>query len=136
MKSVPVIAVTSQNRRTVTGHAGRCRRFKLFDPCTGEETGGFDLPLEGVLHEVDPLPGHPLAQAGILITGGAGPGLCQRLARHGIGVYLTTTESPEEAVREFLAGKPSATAAASGCNHGHGHGHHHHHDHDHAEDGD
>jgi hypothetical protein len=125
MDYAPIIAVTSQNRRTVTGHAGRCRRFKFFDPMTGEETGGFELPLEGVLHEADPLPGHPLAQAGTLITGGAGPGLRQRLARHGIDVYLTTTESPEEAVREFLAGKPSAVGAASGCDHTHGHDHHH-----------
>lgn len=130
MKYMPIIAVTSQNRRTVTGHAGRCRRFKLFDPATGEETGGFELPLEGVLHETDPLPGHPLAQAGTLITGGAGPGLRQRLAQFGIDVYLTATESPVEAVREFLAGKPSAVGATSGCDHEHNHGHRHHHDHE------
>lgn len=125
MRYAPIIAVTSQNRRTVTGHAGRCRRFKLFDPSTGEETGGFELPLTDVLHEADPVPGHPLAQAGILITGGAGPGLRQRLARYGIDVYLTTTESPQDAVREFLSGKPSAVGATGGCNHEHGHDHHH-----------
>jgi predicted Fe-Mo cluster-binding NifX family protein len=131
MDYAPIIAVTSQNHRTVTGHAGRCRRFKLFDPATGEETGGFELPLEGVLHEVDPLPGHPLAQAGTLITGGAGPGLRQRLAQFGINVYLTTTVSPEEAVREYIAGKPSAVGATSSCDHTHGHDHHHH---DHEEE--
>lgn len=118
------IAVCSQNRRTVTGHAGRCRRFKLFDPDTCQETGGFELPLDMVLHETDPLPGHPLAQVATLITAGAGPGLRQRLARHGIAVYLTATESPTEAVREFLAGRPSAAHLAAGCDHGHGHAHH------------
>jgi predicted Fe-Mo cluster-binding NifX family protein len=123
-KSSRGIAVTSQNRRTVTGHAGRCRRFKLFDPASCAEIGEFELPLDGVLHEADPVPGHPLLQVGTLITGGAGPGLRQRLARLGIGVYLTATESPADAVREFLAGKPSMPDAASACDHDHGHSHH------------
>lgn len=122
------IAVCSQNRRTVTGHAGRCRRFKLFDPDTCREIGEFELSLDDVLHEVDPVPGHPLAQAATLITAGAGPGLRQRLTRHGIAVYLTTTESPVDAVREFLAGKPSAMIPSGGCDHSHG-------DHRHDEDG-
>lgn len=119
------IAVTSQNRRTVTSHAGRCRRFKLFDPASGLEIGEIELPLDAVLHEVDPLPGHPLALAGTLITTGAGPGLSRRLSRCGIAVHLTATETPADAVREFLAGVPSVVMPAESCNHGN----HHHHDH-------
>lgn len=117
------IAVASQNRHTVTAHVGRCRRFKLFDPYTGVETGEIELPLDAVLHEVDPVPCHPLAQASVLIASGAGPGLRQRLARYGINVYLAASESPAEAVREFLAGVPSAVMPAESCGHEHGGGH-------------
>jgi predicted Fe-Mo cluster-binding NifX family protein len=123
-RTAQLIAVASQNRRTVTGHVGRCRRFKLFDPHTGAEVSEIELPLDAVLHEVDPSPGHPLAQAGALITSGAGPGLQQRLARYGIDVHLTANEVPAEAVR---AGVPSAVMPAESCGHGHA-GHHHHHD--------
>lgn len=126
MTSSRAIAVTSQNRRTVTGHAGRCRRFKLFDPVSCAEVGELELPLDGVLHEADPVPGHPLALVGTLITTGAGPGLRQRLARLGIAVYLTDNASPADAVREFLAGKPAVPGVSSGCDHDQGHGHHHH----------
>lgn len=121
-----LIAVTSQNRHTVTGHAGRCRRFKLFDPASGCENGEIELPIDAVLHEADPQPGHPLALAGTLITTGAGPGLRQRLARYGIAVHLTASTVPAEAVRDFLAGVPSAAMAEESCSHGHGeHGRHH-----------
>lgn len=125
MRADRFIAVASQNRRTVTGHAGRCRRFKLFDPADGRESGEIELPLEAVLHEVDPLPGHPLAGAATLITSGAGPGLSRRLARCGIAVHLTGTETPEDAVREFLAGVPSLALPAHACEHGHDHSHGH-----------
>jgi predicted Fe-Mo cluster-binding NifX family protein len=30
------IGITSQNRRTVTGHAGRCRRFWVYDVKDGQ----------------------------------------------------------------------------------------------------
>lgn len=123
LQQARLIAVTSQNYRTVTGHAGRCRRFKLFDAGTGHESGEIELPLDAVLHEVDPLPGHPLAVAATLITSGAGTGLSRRLARCGIAVHLTGTTAPAEAVREFLAGVPSAAMPSGGCDHG---DHHHH----------
>jgi predicted Fe-Mo cluster-binding NifX family protein len=34
------IAVTSQNRRDITGHAGRCRNFRVFDVDQGIVLGG------------------------------------------------------------------------------------------------
>ncbi|HAF55643.1 MAG TPA: nitrogen fixation protein, partial [Thauera sp.] len=41
------IAITSQNFRTVTAHAGKARRFLVFDlscPCLPREIERLDLP--------------------------------------------------------------------------------------------
>ncbi|WP_248633505.1 NifB/NifX family molybdenum-iron cluster-binding protein [Cereibacter changlensis] len=46
-------AVASQNFRTVTGHAGKTRRFLIFEATTGQppqEVERFDLPKEQSIH--------------------------------------------------------------------------------------
>ena len=42
------IAVTSQNRRTITEHAGKCRKFWVYDIEQGQVTGKtlLELPIE------------------------------------------------------------------------------------------
>ena len=48
------IAVTSQNFKSVTGHAGKSRRFIIFDvgtPCDSPEVVWLDLPMEMSFHE-------------------------------------------------------------------------------------
>ena len=64
------IAVSSQNFRTVTAHAGKARRFIVFDlatPCTPREVERLELPRELALHEYRGLD-HPLFAMDAVIT--------------------------------------------------------------------
>jgi len=102
------IAVTSQNFRTITGHAGRARRFMVF---VGEpdsevrEVVRFDLPPDMAMHGFDETRGHPLDGTDVLITAGCGEGFARRLARRGIRVVATRETDPQAAVQAFLAGR-------------------------------
>lgn len=108
-----LIAVTSQNARTLTAHAGRCRRFFLFDEQDGTPQGSVELSREEVLHETDPRPGHPLEPVRVLISAGMRQGLQRRLQAAGIQVYLSEETSPVEAVRQYLSGLPSQSASGT-----------------------
>lgn len=118
------IAITSQNRRTITEHAGKCRKFWVYAIEQGATMHKelLELPLEQSFHESSPQQAHPLDTVQVLITGGMGPGLQQRLAAKGIEALITTETDPDRAVAAYLHGNlPLRTSA---CDHAH---HHHHH---------
>jgi len=98
------IAVTSQNRKTVTGHAGRCRRFWIYTVDGGEVTGKIllELGMEESFHDSDSNAPHPLDDVDILLTGGMGPGLAQRMARKGIEALVTSETDPDAAIKHYL----------------------------------
>lgn len=54
------IAVTSQNRKTVTGHAGRCLKFWVYDTVGAEVRSKtlLELPIEQSFHTTHGAP-HP-----------------------------------------------------------------------------
>lgn len=116
------IAVTSQNRRDVTEHAGRCRRFWVFevDGLRVTDRRLLELPKEASFHEAGSGAAHPLDGVDVLISGGMGEGLRQRLARRGIEALVTTETHPEQAVRAWLAG---GLPLAEPHEHRHEHGH-------------
>ena len=99
------IAVASQNRVTVTSHAGRCRRFWIYDVQDGAIIRRvlIELEREETLHASHDAP-HPIYRTDVLITGGLGAGLVNRLARHGVTAVATSEEDPDRAVRKFLLG--------------------------------
>lgn len=101
------IAVTSQNRRDVTGHAGRCRNFWIFEAEDGVvlDRQLLELPREASFHDSLPHAPHPLDDVEVLISGGMGDGLRQRLARRGIEALVTTENDPEKAVQAWLDGR-------------------------------
>ena len=114
------IAVTSQNFRTVTGHAGRARRFIVFDVVAGEaprEVERLDLDANMAIHGYDHRAQHPLDGMDVLITGGAGQGFVHHLAARGVRVVATAESDPQMAVAAFLAGR--IMSASEGCNHDH-----------------
>lgn len=120
------IAVTSQNFRTVTGYAGKARRFIIYEvdgPDEIAEITRLDLPMAMAFHGFDDRLQHPLDGVDVLITSGAGKGFVMRMARRGIRVVRTGETDPIAAVRGCLAGnlKPPAP-------------HDHDHDHGHAEE--
>jgi predicted Fe-Mo cluster-binding NifX family protein len=126
------IAVTSQNFRTVTGHAGRARRFILFDVAadgTVTESGRLDLPIEQSFHELHGDHAHPVDGVDVLISAEFGAGFAQRMARRGIVAVMTTETEPLAAVRDYLARQAAGTVPSyGGCGCGGGEGHHHHHE--------
>jgi predicted Fe-Mo cluster-binding NifX family protein len=109
------IAVTSQNFRSVTGHAGKSRRFIIFDvgtPCDNPEVVWLDLPLEMSFHEFSG-DKHPLDEMDVILTASAGQGFIAKLAQRGVRVITCGESDPRKAVRDFLQGavKPATPHA-------------------------
>ena len=65
------IAVTSQNRKSITEHAGRCRKFWVFvaenNKIVDKEL--LELPKDQAFHESSPHESHPLDDIDVLIAG-------------------------------------------------------------------
>lgn len=111
------IAVASQNRKQVTGHTGRCRRFWIYELEAGEVLSRtlLELPIDQSFHAISPQAPHPLDGVQVLISSGMGEGLVERLARMGIEGLITTESDPDRAVALYLAGNlPLGTPEASG----------------------
>ena len=120
------IAVTSQNRKTITEHAGKCRKFRIYDVEKGVLTGKrlVEVSIEQSLHASAGQLAEPLAGINTLITRGIGPGLYERLMQSGILPVLTMEEDPDAAVFAMLSNTlrrlPAARRIDLAC-HGHGH---------------
>jgi len=101
------IGVTSQNFRTITGHAGKTRRFLVYESGKAEirELERLDLPKEMSMHAFRG-DQHPLDDLDLLITGGAGQGFIRRMAAKGVRVITTAETDPMKAVSDLAAGRP------------------------------
>ncbi len=100
-----LIAITSQNHKTVTKHASKTRRFLVFQVGENQSLHSLDpidLPKEQSLHEIDRKAPHPIYLMDALITGSCGSNFIERLAAHDVDVYQTETEDPQEAIHEYL----------------------------------
>ncbi|MDY0249801.1 MAG: NifB/NifX family molybdenum-iron cluster-binding protein [Pseudomonas sp.] len=120
------IAVTSQNRKIITEHAGRCRKFWIF---TTQDKHIIDkqlleLPKEQSFHDSSNHEPHPLDDIDLLIAGGMGQGLSQRLARKGIQSLTTKETDPETAVLLYLKGQLKTEQPEVGHHHSHEHSEH------------
>jgi predicted Fe-Mo cluster-binding NifX family protein len=104
------IAVCSQNRKTVTEHAGKCRKFWIFEVRQRQmiDKTLLELPIEQSLHAVSGAQAHPLDSVDVLLTAGMGPGLRQRLRRRGVDALLTAEADPDLAVAAYLTGETQA----------------------------
>ena len=115
------IAVCSQNRKTVTEHAGKCRKFWVYDIEQGRVIGRslLELTIEQSFHEAKEGQAHPLDEVDVLITGSIGGGLQQRLRQRGIIGVVTSETDLDQAVAGFLAGDMAPAAQMSAeCAHG------------------
>jgi len=104
------IAVTSQNFKSVTGHAGKSRRFIIFNvgtPCDSPEVTWLDLPLEMSMHEFSG-GAHPLDDMDVILTASAGQGFVSKLAQRGVRVITCGESNPRQAVKDFLTGAVKA----------------------------
>lgn len=122
------IAITSQNFRTITGHAGKTRRFLVFEAAQGvepTEVERIDLPLEMSFHEFRGTGPHPIDSVDAIITGSAGPGFIRHLASRGIQVFVTSETDPRRAIRALLDGTLASATPHEGSQCG-SHGSHEH----------
>lgn len=101
------IAVTSQNRKTITSHAGKCRRFWIFQienkAIVTKEL--LELTSEQTFHASSKHEPHPLDGMDVFITGGMGQGMVRRLNYKEIQGLITEETDPEKAITLFLAGE-------------------------------
>ena len=116
------IAVASQNRREITDHTGRCRKFWIYEVVDGAVSGKelLELPKEQSFHDTSPHEPSPLGDVQVLIAGGMGTGLVRRLETMGIEPLITTETDPDKAVADYLAGS-LITRSAEPHEHGHKH---------------
>ena len=116
------IAVASQNREQITEHAGRCRKFWIYE--TEENTVAhkklLELPKEQSFHDSSPHAPHPLDDAQVLIAGNMGTGLVRRLEARGIKAVITPETDPDKAVAAYLDG---TLVVGVPDEHEHGHDH-------------
>jgi len=103
------IGVTSQNFRTITGHAGKTRRFLVYagDPQDGSvrEVERIDLPKEMSLHAFQGGQPHPVETFDALITAGCGQGFIGRMVALDIALHVTSESDPQRAAEAVLRGE-------------------------------
>lgn len=111
------IAVASQDRRHITGHTGRCRKFLIYQVTDGKILSKelLELPIELSFHRTSPQDPHPLDAVSVIITGGMGQGLARRLANKGIMSVITTRTDPDGAVLAYLNGRLQHQRTGFGC---------------------
>jgi len=129
------VGFTSQNFRTITGHAGRTRRFLIFDLAqdgTATEMDRLDLPEEMTIHAYHVDGPHPLDSLDLLVTKECGDDFRRRLARRGVTVVISAEDTdPVSVLRAIAEGRLDLTPPAISADDLH---QHHHHDHDHGHD--
>jgi predicted Fe-Mo cluster-binding NifX family protein len=104
------VAVTSQDFRTVTGHAGKAHRFIVFDTDVGgqvTEVARLDLEPGMAFHHFAG-GAHPIDGVEVLVTAGSGDGFIAKMAGRGVRVIRTGQTDPVLAVTEVLGGKLTA----------------------------
>lgn len=110
------IAVTSQNYKTITPHAGRTRRFLVFEAEPGIdpiEVDRLDLPKEmSMLNFHDSDDKHPLDEMDVLIVGSCGPAFAERMSERGVKVISTKMSDPVDAIYAYVVHPDEATDRA------------------------
>ena len=102
------VAVTSQNFRTITGHAGKTRRFIIYEADESgqpQEVERLDLPKEMSMHAWPGGP-HPIDVVDVLVTASCGEGFVRKMAARNIRVIRTSETDPVAAARAVFAGEP------------------------------
>lgn len=101
------IGVTSQNFRTITGHAGKTRRVLIYEAQAqgpAVEVSRLDLPKAMSLHEFRG-DEHPLFSLDLIITASCGEGFVRRVKAHGVDVIATAESDPVKAATAVMQGE-------------------------------
>lgn len=100
------IAVASQNKTTITEHSGHCLKFWIYETKDSEIVSKNLLELSPAqsFHNTSGDEPHPLDDVKVVISGGMGRGLVQRLERKGIEAVITKETDLDKAVNAYLDG--------------------------------
>jgi predicted Fe-Mo cluster-binding NifX family protein len=99
------IGVTSQNLRTVTGHASKARSFLLYEWSAEQAVQPLDsleLSMEMSIHAWDKRGDHPLLALDYLITGPCGKSFINQMKQYGVRVKTTDETDPLVAVQQLV----------------------------------
>ncbi|MEG3618168.1 hypothetical protein V5T82_06860 [Magnetovibrio sp. PR-2] len=99
------IAVASKNFETVTGHAGKNRRWLVFEVQDGElhlPPAQVELEKPQVFHHFKDDGPHPLDGIEGLIAASSGDSFLRRMEKRGVKAIMTRESDPEVAVRALL----------------------------------
>ena len=133
-----VVAVTSQNRKTIFEHAGKCRNFLIYTIADNIIINKklLELSEEETLHHIfhkensNTLTSSPLFDVDILLTRGIGDGAIQKLAMQNVVCYKIEETNPDTAINKLINGTLEAMSPVShdksGCSCNCGGQHHHH----------
>ena len=105
------VAISSQNKLNVTGHAGKASRFWIYD--VDKDAGKIvsknliELERADILHmrfheSTDPYAEHPVLASDVVITGGAGQGFIVKMAKANVKVMITPEKNPDIAVNKLM----------------------------------
>jgi len=106
------IGITSQNFRTITGHAGKARRFFVYEGFNGDDIkliDKIDLPKDQSIYASNDTR-HPIDDLNILITASCGDGFQRKMKNRGIIVVKTSEQDPLTEAKQFICGEPLAPA--------------------------
>jgi hypothetical protein len=110
------IGVSSQNYRTVSGHAGHSRRFIVYESTARGgivEVERLELPKAMAMHtyrgDI-----HPLFGLDMLVTAECDLSFRRRLARHGVCVVTTDARDPARAAHDAMTDPVAAGVAEVG----------------------
>jgi len=121
------IAITSQNKKTITKHAGQCKNYLIYTIENDEIVSKkiIELSEEETLHYTfhhssDENCKNILFDADILLTGSIGNGAINRLAKENVTAYIVKEKNPEIAIRNLINETLETFAPVEGgCNHKH-----------------
>ena len=106
------IAFCYQNDMHITGQAGKCTKFMLYDIQDKEivSKGMVELEESITFHNVFhngtiPFNEHPLSDIDVVISDSMGAGFVQKMKRVGITALMTTETDIEKALDAFLSNK-------------------------------
>ena len=115
-----IVAVTSQNKKTVTKHAGECRNYLIFTIENNQITSKKVLELQDneilkyTFHEDKSRnPQNLLYDVDVLLTGSIGPEGVNQLANQNVTAYVINEKDPDVAVDKLIKGTLEAFAPVS-----------------------
>jgi len=105
------IAIATNDWVSVSGHAGKARRWLLYD--LADHRAGRELPQptrielvkEQIFHYFNDDAPHPLDGAEIVVSGSAGDGFIRHMAKRGAEVLLTGESDPATALARIISGE-------------------------------